>query len=79
MIEQRGDGLRDANGSEDPGAEQGVAAEAIVEGVEGPGDVDVDPRNVLELFESEGRDGTFVTFTDPLERQVIAVGVYRVR
>ena len=75
MIEQRGDGLRDANGSEDPGAEQGVAAEAIVEGVEGPGDVGVDPRHIRELFEGEGRDGAFVTFTDPLEGQVITVGV----
>ena len=75
MIEQRGDGLRDADGSEDPGAEQGVAAEAIVEGVEGPGDVGVDPRHVRELLESEDRDGAFVTFTDPLERQVITVGV----
>ncbi len=58
--------MSDANGSEDPGAEQGVAAETIVEGVERPGDVGVDPRH---------RDGAFVTFTDPLEGQVITVGV----
>ena len=75
MIKQRGDGLSDANGSEDPGAEQGVAAEAIVLGVEGPGDVGVYPRHIRELFKGEGRDGAFVTFTDPLERQVITVGV----
>ena len=75
MIEQRGDGLRDTNGGEDPGAKQGVAAEAIVEGVEGPGDAGVDPRHVRELFESEGRDGAFVTFADPFEGEVVAVCV----
>ena len=50
-----------------------------VEGIERPRDVGVDPRHIRELFKGEGRDGAFVAFTDPLERQVITVGVQRVR
>ncbi len=78
MFKQRGDGWGDASGSEDAGAEQGVSAEAIVESVLGSRDVGVNPRKIGELFKCEGGDGAFVALADPLERQVITVGVERV-
>jgi hypothetical protein len=78
MFKQSGDGLGDASGSEDAGAEQGVSAEAIVENVLGSGDIGVNPRKIGELFECEGGDGAFVALADPLERQMITVSVERV-
>ncbi len=66
MLEQSGDGLCDASGSENAGVEQGIATEAIVESILGSGDVGVDPRRIGELFEGEGRDGAFVALANPL-------------
>ncbi len=67
--------MGDTDGSENARAKERVAAETIVASVLGPGDVGVDPGEVRELLECEGGDGTFVAFANPLEREVVAVGV----
>ena len=75
VIQEGRDSLGDANRGEDTGSEEGVATEAVVENVLRAGDVGVDPRDVGQLFEREGGDGTFVALTDPFEGKVVAVGI----
>ncbi len=75
VVQQFGEGLSDTDGCENVRAKERVAAETIVENVLGPGTVGVYPGEVRELLEGEGGDGTFVTFANPLEREVVAVGV----
>jgi hypothetical protein len=79
VIEECGYSLCDADGGENAGTEQGVAAKTIVEGVEGARDVCMNPREIRELFEGESRDWSFVAFPYPFEGQVVAVGVEGVR
>ncbi len=78
-VEQCGEGLVDTDGSENARAEERVTAETIVESVLGPGDVGVDPGEIRKLLEGEGGDGAFVALANPLEREVVAVGIKRVR
>jgi hypothetical protein len=79
VVKKLGDSLGDANGGEDAGSEKGVATKAIVERVLGSRDVGVNPGNVGELFEGKGRDGPFIAFANPFEREVVTVGIEWVR
>ncbi len=71
--------MGDANRGEDTRSEERVATKAVVENVLRAGDVRVYPGNVRQLFQREGRDGAFVTFADPFEGKVVAIGVEGVR
>ena len=77
VVEQGGDSLCDADGSENARAEERVATETVVERVFGAWDVRVDPGHVGQLLESKSTDGTLVTFPHPFQGQVIAGRVER--
>ena len=75
VVQEGIDGLSDTDWSEDSRAKQRVATESVVENILGSGNVSVHPGQIRQLFKSEGGDGAFVTFSDPFEREVVAVGI----
>jgi hypothetical protein len=75
VVQEGIDGLSDTDWSEDSRAKQRVATESVVENILGSGNVSVHPGQIRQLFESKGGDGAFVTFSDPFEREVVAVGI----
>ena len=65
IVEQVGDGVGQAGGSEDAGAEERVAGESVEQRVVGALYVGVYPLEVGELLNSKRADGTLLTLSNP--------------
>ncbi len=65
MVEQGRDSIRETDGCENARAKEGVTAQGIEEGVFGPWEIRVYPRQVRELFYGEFANRPLLAFADP--------------
>jgi hypothetical protein len=71
IVEQVGDGVGQAGGSEDAGAKEWVAREGVEKRVVGAFDIGVNPLEVSELFNGERADRSFLALSDPFQRYMV--------
>ena len=65
MVQQSGDGGREAHGGKYAGAKEGVAAKGVEQYVFGAGDIRVYPGNVRKLLDGELTNWALLAFPDP--------------